>query len=112
MGTQLQKSYDDAEELKIYKPDDIDDLVVWTIPCDDCGEIGCPYAYGEDRKNLEERIREIIHSREIEAREDEAAGVTTLPDGTLWSLHGDGKPLEKRLEELKQLKEQTEGANL
>jgi hypothetical protein len=51
------------EELKkeiLYQPDDIDDLVVWTLPCADCGEVGCPYMYDEDRKELEERLRDLI----------------------------------------------------
>ena len=26
------------KEQRFYEPDDIDDLVVWTFPCADCGE--------------------------------------------------------------------------
>ena len=48
------------KEQRFYEPDDIDDLVVWTFPCADCGEVGCPYMYGEDRKELEERLRALI----------------------------------------------------
>lgn len=48
------------KEQRFYEPDDIDDLVVWTLPCADCGEVGCPYMYGEDRKELEERLRAFI----------------------------------------------------
>lgn len=55
-------------------------------------------------KQAEEAIDKLItqygDTREREGRIDEAAGVTTLPDGTLWSLHGDGKPLRARLAEL------------
>lgn len=51
------------EESKFYKPDDIDDLVVWTFPCADCGEVGCPYMYGDDRKELETRVRALINQQ-------------------------------------------------
>ena len=63
------------KEQRFYEPDDIDDLVVWTFPCADCGEVGCPYMYGEDRKELEERLRALITTDRkrvaLEARIDE-----------------------------------------
>lgn len=53
-------SEEEPKKEIFYEPDDIDDLVVWTFPCTDCGEVGCPYMYGEDRKELEERLRTLI----------------------------------------------------
>lgn len=53
-------SEEEPKKEIFYEPDDIDDLVVWTFPCADCGEVGCPYMYGEDRKELEERLRALI----------------------------------------------------
>lgn len=59
------------DDIKAYEPDDIDDLVVWTFPCADCGEVGCPYMYGEDRTELEERLRSLVKQHELDARIDE-----------------------------------------
>ena len=73
------------KEQRFYEPDDIDDLVVWTFPCADCGEVGCPYMYGEDRKELEERLRALITADRkrvaLEARLDELTKAFTAVVG-------------------------------
>lgn len=45
----------------------ITQLVVSTLPCSDCGEVGCPYEWGEDRKDLYEQIETLITEGKIEA---------------------------------------------
>ena len=92
-------------EQRFYEPDDIDDLVVWTLPCADCGEVGCPYMYGEDRKELEERLRTLITAdRKRVALEARVAELEKFVNTTNRSLSV--KKLRDRLSELKAQQEE------
>lgn len=82
---------------------EIDELVVWTLPCDDCGEVGCPYLWGEDRKDLYERIKALKHQWQLELREQLLSEVKGLE----LTDYDDTDPYQK--ERIKTLTKQQEG---
>ena len=98
------------KEQRFYEPDDIDDLVVWTFPCADCGEVGCPYMYGEDRKELEERLRALITADRkraaLEARIDEIEHIAGFTNGMTNQMF---KNLQRCVAELKAQQEEVNG---
>lgn len=53
------------------EPMTVEQIVVSFLPCDDCGERGCPYKWGDDRKALAEDINSLIEQEKRAARKDE-----------------------------------------
>ena len=60
------------------EPMTVEQIVVSFLPCDDCGEQGCPYKWGDDRKELAEDINSLIEQEKRAARVDELQSIRDL----------------------------------